>query len=41
MVTEVSARADEATATAVTYHGLLVKNKEIVDSYNQTLIESK
>lgn len=41
MVTEVSARADEATATAVTYHGLLVKNKEIVDSYNQTLQDSK
>lgn len=41
MVTEVSARADEATSTAVTYHSLLVENKRIVDSYNQELQNSK
>ena len=41
MVTDVSAKADEATATAIAYHGLLVENKKIVDSYNQTLQESK
>lgn len=34
MVTEVSARADEATQTAITYHGMLVSQKEIVDTYN-------
>lgn len=41
MVTDVSAKADEATATAVTYHQLLIENKKIVDSYNQSLQESK
>lgn len=35
MVTEVSARADEATTTAVAYHEIIVNQKEIVDLHNQ------
>lgn len=39
MVTEVSARADEAVAEAVSKHNTLVKQKEIVDKFNKDSLQ--
>lgn len=39
MVTEISARADEATSTAISQHKIMVSQKEILDRLNTDLAE--
>lgn len=39
MVTDLAGKADEATASAVSYHSMLVSQKQIVDELNTDLAE--